>query len=238
MVNIEFSLIIRGMKDERERAGMTGSLTNMLESLGLARDVFITLGENGTNLFVRTESVYPAVSSGYRWLDDFEAGLTHCATTVVPHAQTVLSTVDADGEPDDFDNGGQVLGVCRSGALPAEVPVVHRNSTMDAGARELTTVTLDLLNYWLNLLCYLRANRSWRSADLITGTLVGRDHRIQYRRTAGSLLSPACWAWSRMPPQDSMIRIDARLVASQVRRIRLMPRRRATGMLWWRMARP
>jgi hypothetical protein len=94
-VNIELSLTIREIKDERERAGVTALLSDMLESLHLAHDVFITLGENGSDLFVRADSEYPVVSSGYRWLDDFEADLTRRATALVPHARVDFDWVDA-----------------------------------------------------------------------------------------------------------------------------------------------
>jgi hypothetical protein len=104
-VNIELSLTIREIEDERERAGVTALLSDMLESLHLAHDVFITLGENGSDLFVRADSEYPVVSSGYRWLDDFEADLTRRATALVPHAQVDFDWVDADLVLEDFDDG-------------------------------------------------------------------------------------------------------------------------------------
>ncbi|MEV0367985.1 hypothetical protein [Nocardia fusca] len=51
---------------------------------------------------------------------------------------------------------GEESGVARPDALPAEAPVVHRNLRVRVGARELTTLTHDHLNYWLSLLRYVR----------------------------------------------------------------------------------
>lgn len=157
-VNIELALTIRKMKDERERAGITALLTDMLESLGLTHSVFITLGENASGLFVRAASEYPVISSGYRWLDDFEADLTGRVIALVPHAQVDFDWLDADGEVDDFDDLGEELDAARLDSLPAEVPVVHRNPRVAVGARELPRPTRNLLNY--------------RSAGLTAGTLV------------------------------------------------------------------
>ncbi|MGW5754421.1 hypothetical protein [Nocardia rhamnosiphila] len=157
-VNIELPLTIRKMKDERERAGITALLTEMLESRGSTHAVFITLGENASGLFVRAASEYPVISSGYRWLDDFEADLTRRAIALVPHAQVDFDWVDADGEVDDFDDLGEELDAARLDSLPAEVPVVHRNPRMAVGARELPRLTRNLLNY--------------RPAGLTAGTLV------------------------------------------------------------------
>ncbi|MEV0030004.1 hypothetical protein [Nocardia sp. NPDC050793] len=46
-MNIDVSLTIRELKDERERAGVTALLTDVLESEGMTRDVGITLSGHG-----------------------------------------------------------------------------------------------------------------------------------------------------------------------------------------------
>ncbi|MEV0292290.1 hypothetical protein [Nocardia sp. NPDC050710] len=48
------------------------------------------------------------------------------------------------------------LGAPWPDTLPAEAPVVHRNLTVTVGARQLTTLTHDHLNYWLGNLRYAR----------------------------------------------------------------------------------
>ncbi|MGW5384025.1 hypothetical protein [Nocardia sp. NPDC003963] len=104
-VNIELALTIREMKNEGERAAMARLLTDILESLDLAQQVSVTLGENGPDLFVRAHSAYPVVSSGYRWLDDFEADLTRQATALVSHAQIDFTWADTDTELEGIDDG-------------------------------------------------------------------------------------------------------------------------------------
>ncbi|WP_431949748.1 hypothetical protein [Nocardia lijiangensis] len=53
-------------------------------------------------------------------------------------------------------NTDEELGAPRPDTLPAEAPVVHRNLTVTVGARTLTTLTYDHLNYWLGNLLYAR----------------------------------------------------------------------------------
>ncbi|WP_431969818.1 hypothetical protein [Nocardia sp. bgisy134] len=48
------------------------------------------------------------------------------------------------------------LGAPWPDTLPAEAPVVHRSLNVTVGARELTTLTYDHLNYWLGNLLYTR----------------------------------------------------------------------------------
>lgn len=97
-VNIDVSLTIRELKDERERAGVTALLTDVLESEGLTLEVFITLGETGESLFVRADSDYPVIFSRfYLWSEEFEQKLTRRVAALVPHAR-----VDFDwGYPDE-----------------------------------------------------------------------------------------------------------------------------------------
>ncbi len=98
-MNIDVSLTIRELKDERERAGVTALLTDVLENARLNREVFITLGEVGERLFVRADSDYPVIFSRFAlWSEDFEQKLTRRVAALVPHAQ-----VDFDwGYPDEY----------------------------------------------------------------------------------------------------------------------------------------
>ncbi len=97
-VNIDVSFTIRELRDERERAGMTALLTDVLETERLSNEVFITLGEVGESLFVRAESDYPVVFSRfYLWREEFEQKLTRRVKSLVPHA-----SIDFDwGCPDE-----------------------------------------------------------------------------------------------------------------------------------------
>ncbi|MEV4314774.1 hypothetical protein [Actinocrispum sp. NPDC049592] len=54
----------------------------------MSDEVFVTLGEVGEKLFVRADSAYPVVFSGfYRWSEDFEQVLTRRVAALVPHAE-------------------------------------------------------------------------------------------------------------------------------------------------------
>ena len=97
-VNIDVSFTVRELKDERERAGVTALLTEVLESEGLAEDVALTPGEDGDSLFVRADSDYPVIFSRfYLWSENFEESLTRRVAALVPHAEVVFDW----GYPDE-----------------------------------------------------------------------------------------------------------------------------------------
>ncbi|MEV5647404.1 hypothetical protein AB0L57_04045 [Nocardia sp. NPDC052254] len=96
-VNINVSFSIRELRDERERAGVTALLTDVLESERLSDEVFITFGEDEGSLSVTVDSDYPVIFSGfYRWQDSFEAMLTSRVTALLPHAEFVFDWEYAD----------------------------------------------------------------------------------------------------------------------------------------------
>ncbi|MGQ4597459.1 hypothetical protein [Nocardia sp. R6R-6] len=96
-VNINVAFSIRELRDERERAGVTALLTDVLESESLSSEVFITFGGDGESLSVTVDSDYPVIFSGfYRWQDPFEAMLTSRVTALVPHAELVFDWEYAD----------------------------------------------------------------------------------------------------------------------------------------------
>jgi hypothetical protein len=97
-VNIDVSLTIRELRDERERAGVTALLTDVLEQERLGADVFITLREDGESLLVQADSDHPVIFSRfYLWREEFEQKLARRVAALVPHAR-----VDFDwGYPDE-----------------------------------------------------------------------------------------------------------------------------------------
>lgn len=85
-------------RDERERAGVTALLTDVLNSERLSNDVFITLGEIGEDLFVRADSDRSVTFSRFQlWRQDFEDQLTNRLAALVPHAEVDFSW----GYPDE-----------------------------------------------------------------------------------------------------------------------------------------
>ncbi|MFE9578470.1 hypothetical protein ACFYO1_18915 [Nocardia sp. NPDC006044] len=96
-VNIDVAFSIRGLRDERERAGVAAVLTDVLERERLSLDVFMTFGGDGESLSVTVDSDRPVIFSGfYRWQDPFEAMLTSRVTALVPHAELVFDWNYAD----------------------------------------------------------------------------------------------------------------------------------------------
>jgi hypothetical protein len=91
-------LTIRELRDERERAGVTALLTDVLEQERLGADVFITLREDGESLLVQADSDHPVIFSRfYLWREEFEQKLARRVAALVPHAR-----VDFDwGYPDE-----------------------------------------------------------------------------------------------------------------------------------------
>ncbi|MFI6165356.1 hypothetical protein ACIBCN_01095 [Nocardia sp. NPDC051052] len=96
-VNINVAFSIRGVRDERERAGVTALLTDVLESERLSSDVFITYEGESESLSVTVDSDRPVIFSGfYRWVDPFETMLTSRVTALVPNAELVFDWDYAD----------------------------------------------------------------------------------------------------------------------------------------------
>ncbi|MGS2810893.1 hypothetical protein [Nocardia sp. MW-W600-9] len=97
-VNIDVSLTVRGLADEREWVGATDLLIDVFAGEGLQHEVFVWMGETSDGLFVRAESDYPVIFSGFfRWRESFEARLVRRVTALVPGADVVFDW----GYPDE-----------------------------------------------------------------------------------------------------------------------------------------
>ncbi|MGW5106643.1 hypothetical protein [Nocardia sp. NPDC004123] len=98
-VNIDVSLTIRGLRDERERAGVTALLTDVLDKESMGDAVFITLTEDGDDLRVQADSDHPVVFSRFfLWREEFEQKLTRRVAALVPHAEVFCGW----GYPDEI----------------------------------------------------------------------------------------------------------------------------------------
>lgn len=98
-VNIDVSLTIRGLRDERERAGVTALMVDVLDAERMGDAVFIALTEEGDDLCVEAESNSPVVFSRfYLWREGFEQTLTRRVVALVPHADVCFGW----GYPDDI----------------------------------------------------------------------------------------------------------------------------------------
>ncbi|MEU4319425.1 hypothetical protein AB0F85_09535 [Nocardia fluminea] len=96
-IYLDVSLAIRGLRDERERAGVTTVLSDVLAQERMSDDVFIRLVEEGESLLVRADSTDPIRISGFSvWSQEFEQKLTRRITALVPHAKIQLRWNEPD----------------------------------------------------------------------------------------------------------------------------------------------
>ncbi|MFC9473571.1 hypothetical protein ACWF99_03855 [Nocardia sp. NPDC055002] len=97
-VNIDVALTVRGLANEREWVGTTDLLVEVFKDERLEDEVFVWMGETEDGLFVRADSDYPVIFSGFfRWSEAFEDRLTRRVTALVPQARVAFDW----GYPDE-----------------------------------------------------------------------------------------------------------------------------------------
>ncbi|WP_157101997.1 hypothetical protein [Nocardia caishijiensis] len=88
-VNVGVFVEISGLRDDREQAGMTTLLTEVVRAERLDDEVFVSMRGVGDDLAVRADSGdHKVIFAGFfRWQEDFEQRVTARATRLVPHAR-------------------------------------------------------------------------------------------------------------------------------------------------------